>query len=69
MYTTDEFVELACANASLTEDGGDAPIVSVGSGGAVMKMLRTIHRLQRGMWDPDVGKVSYRTSLQQRRKI
>ena len=54
---TDEFVELACANASLTEDGCDAPII--------------VRRVRWGcdedaeddpppakeyMWDPDVRK-------------
>jgi hypothetical protein len=54
---TDEFVELACANASLTEDGCDAPII--------VRRVRWGHPddgeddpppAKEYMWDPDVRK-------------
>ena len=44
---TDEFVELACANASLTEDGDRCPIIVRRSGGATLTTARTIHLQQR----------------------
>ena len=57
MTLTDEFVELACANASLTEDGCDAPII--------VRRVRWGHPddgeddpppAKEYMWDPDVRK-------------
>ena len=54
---SDEFVELACANASLTEDGCDAPII--------VRRVRWGHPddaeddpppAKEYMWDPDVRK-------------
>jgi len=54
---TDEFVELACANASLTEEGSDAPII--------VRRVRWDHPddgeddpqpAKEYMWDPDVRK-------------
>ena len=54
---SDEFVELACANASLTEDGCDAPII--------VRRVRWGHDddgeddpqpAKEYMWDPDVRK-------------